>query len=211
MAVAALMMTSAGAEELRGVQVWLGQNVSVGLRPDWEFQMKSEERLSSEKQLLRHVENHPRVVWNPEGPHEVFLGYKRIDSWSQQGDDSSENLAVIGHEMTFPFAEHWKVGSRQMFEAGVAEEESTGQFRHRVRISYENSRALWGFTVALGNEWFYDFDTNRLSQNRLQLGFSREINKTLRWEVFAMRRDDWLPGDVHLLTPITGVSCHLSF
>jgi hypothetical protein len=199
------------AEELQPVQIWVEEKVSYSPRKDLTFIVKTEQRVSTEDRFLRHLETVPEVIWNASDIHSAFVGYKRIDLWNSKGESSSSDMAVFGHNATFPLAEDWRLASRQMFEAGVSDDESTGQFRYRLTLSHQNKQFLWGVKTALSNEWYYDFDTDRISQNRLKLAFSHSIGEHVEWEIYAMRRDDWLPGDSHLLTPVVGLSIDVLF
>ena len=201
----------AQAEDLQSVQIWIEESASFSPHPKLSFWVSTEQRFATEDRFLRQLETTPEIFWKMTESQDVFVGYKRIDSWDPVGAYASGDLAIIGHAVSFPFGEGWSLASRQRFEAGVEAGMTTGQFRHRLTLSHQNEQFLWGLRTSLSNEWYYLFDTDRISQNRLKLAFSHPINEHAEWEIYAMRRDDWQPGDVHLLTPVVGVSFEVLF
>lgn len=193
-----------------GLQVWTMESVSQRLDYGLEAILEAEQRYATEHaQSFSRNEITPQLVWHYSPRYDFGVGYERMDEWDMDGVHTSADEGLIFGTVLWSLKD-WKLSSRQRFQLGVEEGETTGVFRHRLQVVYEGERLPFRVMPFLANEWYYDLMDGTFTENRLWGGLRYRINRATEVEVFGMRVDDFTHP--HELTiPVVGLALNLKF
>jgi hypothetical protein len=209
------LLSSAGVAWVRGAdepQVWLMQRVSQRLDYGLEAVVEAEQRLSpGAERVWQRLELDPQVVWHYSPRYDFGTGYENSQSWHEDGTSDEGHEAFVFTTLKWEGGD-WRVSSRLRFQSGFSEDEDWfGVLRHRLAVEYMGARLPLHIRPFLDDEWFFDLVERGVTENRLRGGLMYQVNKVLRIELFGMRQDEWMHGDVHHVTPIGGMAVNLGF
>lgn len=160
-------------------------------------------------QTFRRNELIPQLVWHYSPRYDFGVGYDHMDEWSMDGWHSSADEGLLFATVLVPLRE-WRLSSRQRFQFGIEEGETTGVFRHRVQVAYEGERLPFHLMPFVANEWFFDLIGGQFIENRFWGGLRYRIHRTTEIEIFGMRVDNLTKSNTSAV-PVVGVALNLKF
>ncbi len=208
----ALMVSQARAQNTKDVESWLTTSISQRFDYGLEFMLETEQRFSTGAQVYQRYELMPQLIWHYSPRYDFSLGYEENRQWMEDGEDIAGHEGFATVTLKFPLKQ-WLLTSRQRLQGGINDEDkSMVIFRQQTRLSYELPRLPFRLKPFLQDEWFVDLiDGNGVTENRIQLGLSYEINRAWRAEIYGMRVDQWDMMGVHSTTPVVGLNLNLAF
>lgn len=200
------------AQKTKDLESWLTTSISQRFDYGLEFMLEHEQRFSTGDQIYQRYELSPQVIWHYSPRYDFSLGYEENRQWMEEGED------IAGHEgfgsvtLRFPFKQ-WLLTSRQRLQGGFDDEdENMLVFRQQTRLSYELPRLPFRLKPFAQDEWYVDLiNGSGITENRMQVGISYEINRAWRAELFGMRVDQWDMMGMHSVTPVVGINLNLAF
>jgi hypothetical protein len=200
------------AEDVKPPQVWLNGLLSQRLDYGLELAIETEQRFSSGERFYDRYEITPQLIWHYSPRYDFSIGYEENRQWTANHTETAGHEAFATVTLKYQMRD-WLLTSRQRIQYGVDnDEETSGVFRQRTQLSYELPRLPWRLKPFLADEWFYDIENgNDITENRLQLGVSYQINRAWRIEVYGMRLDQWNDEGNLTTTPVTGINVNVSF
>lgn len=209
-ALATLCLVPSTQAEDDDAQAWTMQSIAQRFDYGLEAILEAEQRFGSNHgQVFRRNEITPQLVWHYSPRYDFGIGYERMDEWDMDGMHESADEGLFFATVLLP-RKDWKFSSRQRFQFGIEEGETTGVFRHRVQIAYEGMRLPFRITPFMANEWYFDLLAGEFTENRLWGGLRYRINRSTEIEIFGMRVDDFTHSHDHTV-PVAGVALNLKF
>lgn len=191
-------------------QVWTMQSIAQRFDYGLEAILDAEQRYGTgHGQTFRRDEVTPQLVWHHSPRYDFGIGYERMDEWDMDGMHSSADEGLFFATVLVPLRE-WRLSSRQRFQFGIEEGETTGVFRHRVQVAYEGERLPFRLMPFVANEWYFDLLAGEFTENRFWGGLRYRIHRTTEIEIFGMRVDDFTHPHDHTV-PVAGVALNLKF
>ena len=194
-------LSSAKAQTTKNVESWLTTSISQRFDYGLEFVMETEQRFSNGNPVYQRYELTPQLIWHHSPRYDFSLGYEENRQWMEDGEDVGGHEGFATVTLKFPLKQ-WLVTSRQRFQGGIDDEdESNVIFRQQTRLSYELPRLPFRLRPFIQDEWFLDLiHGSGITENRVQLGLSYEINRSWRAELYGMRVDQWDMTGTHSFT-----------
>ena len=191
-------------------QSWLTLEASQRLDYGLEAAVSVENRLTEKDPTWQQIQLEPMMIWHYSPRYDFSLGYMWTNT---QMDDGT---AMIGHEsvasgtVKLPLKE-WMISSRQRFQFGTMEDETTGVFRQLTRVEYDASWMPFRLKPFIADEWFYDLMNGFVPENRLYGGLSYKWNRMMMTEVYCMKQDLWDADDMNANGLVFGLTAKMSF
>jgi hypothetical protein len=200
------------AQTTRDVESWLTTSISQRFDYGLEFMLESEQRFSTGAQVYQRYELTPQLIWHYSPRYDFSLGYEENRQWSDEGEDVGGHEGFASMTLKFPFKQ-WLLTTRQRLQGGINDEDAEAVFfRQQTRLSYELPRLPFRLRPFIQDEWYLDLINNGgITENRIQLGISYEINRAWRAELYGMRVDQWDMTGTHSITPVVGINLNLTF
>jgi hypothetical protein len=215
-ALAALLVFAAipsvRAQSSKAVESWLTTSISQRYDYGLEFMLETEQRFSSGDQIYQRYELTPQLIWHYSPRYDFSLGYEENREWMEDGMDVGGHEGFASVTLRFPFKQ-WLLTSRQRLQGGLNDEdEQMMAFRQQTRLSYELPRLPFRLLPYIQDEWFVDLiDGTGITENRVQIGLSYEINRAWKAELYGMALDEWDMHGMHTMTPVVGLNLNLAF
>jgi hypothetical protein len=191
-------------------EVWTMQSITQRFDYGLAAVLETEQRFGTgHGQVFQRNEVTPQLVWHYSPRYDFGIGYERMDEWDRDGQHTSADEGLFYATILLPLKD-WKLSSRQRFQFGVEEGESTGVFRHRVQVAYEGDRLPFRLMPFIANEWYFDLLDGKFTENRFWGGLRYRFHRTAEIEVFGMRVDDFTHTPTHTV-PVVGVGLNLGF
>lgn len=192
------------------LQVWTMQSIAQRLDYGLAAVLETEQRFgTAHGQAFRRSEVTPQLVWHYSPRYDFGIGYQRMDEWDMDGMHSSADEGLFFATVLVPLRE-WRLSSRQRFQFGIEEGETTGAFRHRVQLAYEGERLPFRLMPFIANEWYFNLLDGEFTENRFWGGLRYRIHRTTEIEIFGMRVDNLTQSNTSAV-PVVGVALNLKF
>lgn len=114
-----------------------------------------------------------------------------------------ENRLNFAATVHFPLG-RFAFSDRNLFERRLREASNSTRYRNRLVIEHPLKIDIHRLNVYLSEEVSYDWSLRSWTRNRLAVGITRRINKSLTLDLYYMRQMDGRsrPGDIHIIGSI---------
>ncbi|MFH1066562.1 MAG: DUF2490 domain-containing protein [bacterium] len=191
-------------------QSWLMIGVSQRLDYSLEANVEWENHWSEKKPAWRQSQVEPSLTWHYSPRYDFGVGYMWTEDWPEQNMNDSMHEGLFFGTIKADL-KNWMLTSRQRFQFGEMDDETTGMFRQKTRAEYRAEWLPFRIRPFATDEWFLDLMDGYVSENRFYGGLSYAINRAWMVEIYGMRLDLWGLNGEHRSGPVFGMEVKLSF
>jgi hypothetical protein len=183
------------------VQFWNDTQLAVPLGPKVDFVLQTTLRLRSD--VTSAVDGRWGVGWvfKPNKYLSFNSFYFHREGKPPNGRRETEERLTLGATVRFPVGK-FTVSQRNWFERRWRQPQvDSWRYRNAVLIEHPFTIRKKKFTLAMGDEVFYDWSLRDWVRNRVAVGASHAFNKHFTLYLYVMRQNDGRarPGDITIL------------
>lgn len=183
------------------IQSWNDIQLTVKLAKNFDFTTRLSGRF--DKDLTRFSESRYQmgVIWKPSKALAISPFFLYANARNAAGKFQIENRLNLAVTYKFP-VKGFGLSHRSLFEYRMRRNGNSWRYRPSITIDKPiPKRVLKDSNIFFTVEPFYSSTTGRFNRNRLTIGISRTINKSLTLDVYYLRQNDGYvrPGDLNVL------------
>ena len=191
-------------------QYWNTESASVKINDHWKFNIEEEFRWGDD--IRDFYYQHTDVGLNYSGLADwLDVGFNYRAVFEEKSDDWTwENRPHINANLKMKF-DDISVSNRSRLEFRIfREKEDKPRYRNKTTIKFPVKWTRYAWQPYIADEIFYNFDSARMTRNRVYAGFGGEITDNVKGEFYYMLQSNRSSG-VWTDTNVLGSKLKISF